>query len=173
MWSLCTSTRPASPTRVHQSDCHARQARADSAQGMAAEGRGVSDYVHAGPSKPPWTVCRGLFGFSFRLSRRGPLSGARHEKGARPLPPCRDAGHTGGRAARLLRVPAQDKKAGFWDRSRRFRDASPKKAPGTRPQKRREEGRATKRVERRTRPSSPGARSVRDPPSCGGHQPAR
>jgi len=35
---------------------------------------------------------------------------ARHEKGAQPLPPCRGAVHTGGSAARLLRVPVHQKK---------------------------------------------------------------
>ena len=57
----------------------------------------------AGPSKPPWTVRRGVLGWFARRAPNapGPLRGLAH-----PLPPCRHAGHTGGSAARLLRDPA-------------------------------------------------------------------
>ena len=51
--------------------------------------------------------------------------GRRNGKGARPLPPYRDAGHTGGAPARVPRVPANDNSVAGTERRSAGKEASP------------------------------------------------
>ena len=65
-----------------------------------------------GRAVPSVGICKILTSDTFRGSRKRCTAAASsvRSKGARPLPPYRDAGHT---AARLLRVPAHDRKLPF------------------------------------------------------------
>ena len=67
------------------------------------------------PTSTPAEPAQACLLFLSLLLSPSPQIGLRHGKGALQLPPYRDAGQTGGSAARLLRLPAHDRTCVFTD----------------------------------------------------------